>query len=391
MLRPSLLPDAVAVMALDGSGRVGATAVTGPDGGFTLDLPEVGEWTIRAERLGYGTAEHVLTFAGSETVELSLVVAPDPAAREVGGRFGDRRCPAGSASPESARLWLIARPILASVARAVVPEGMQFRTVTREFDFSLLQDETLEEARAHPRSRTSVLTFADRPPAPWGADPASVLTTGFIAAVAPEGENLYVYDYHLPGPPVLLTDAFVSTHCFFPTNGPGREDWTGLGFAPNIASELEIEVAGTIWLPRTNDGTPSIEFRYTAQPRDADLWDTEMVRGPSFGSIRSLPVPARLRDRLGGRVEMGFADAIGWIVTGVSVSTPVVGYDRIDMLSGLDRDAIRVGRPVTTPSRRFVRRVWFVRNLHEWSVRVERVEGPDGRTIPIRGRGAGGF
>jgi len=149
------------------------------------------------------------------------------------------------------------------------------------------------------------------------AAPEYLAREGFIV---PGPDTTY---YYAPDANVLLSDAFLSTHCF-EVSSRGGEAWVGLRFEPMDPERLDIR--GVFWLPIGGDQFPYIEFEWTNHP-----WDLMEVF--DHGRV----APARLGSRVGGRVDLSFVAEIGWIVHRWSMRWPVpveLKYETSDLEPG---------------------------------------------------------
>jgi hypothetical protein len=88
-----------------------------------------------------------------------------------------------------------------------------------------------------------------------------------VVPSVPGGEALHLYDFLARFPAVLLSDGFVSTHCFRVERHPAKAGMVGLAFEPNRRRVHDHDVAGVLWLPESVSAWPWIEFRYTKTPR----------------------------------------------------------------------------------------------------------------------------
>ena len=89
------------------------------------------------------------------------------------------------------------------------------------------------------------------------ADPNQLAAKGFVE-ILPGGS----WQYYAPDAKVLLSDAFLDTHCFGLTSE--ERDGTlliGLAFEP-ISGRRLTEVAGVLWLELTTARLRSVEFTY---------------------------------------------------------------------------------------------------------------------------------
>ena len=72
--------------------------------------------------------------------------------------------------------------------------------------------------------------------------------------------------FYVPDADVLLSDAFLATHCFTAVNGPGgRRPAVGLAFQPGSGRDVP-DVRGTLWLDARSFELRLVEFTYTRVP-----------------------------------------------------------------------------------------------------------------------------
>jgi hypothetical protein len=89
-----------------------------------------------------------------------------------------------------------------------------------------------------------------------------LVAAGFVQSIGG------VQSYYAPDIPVLLSDAFLSTHCFRPVRRGGllKNDAIGLAFEP-VAGRALADVKGTIWLDAGSSELRSMEFTYVGLPK----------------------------------------------------------------------------------------------------------------------------
>ncbi len=93
---------------------------------------------------------------------------------------------------------------------------------------------------------------------PFNSAPAESLSVLGYWRVAPNGD---VY-YFGPDAKVLLSETFLSDHCFRPVTGKGaRKGMAGLGFVP-VAGRSVPDVAGTLWLDAKSFELRLVDFTY---------------------------------------------------------------------------------------------------------------------------------
>lgn len=381
------------VLAMDAGGETRATRITDSDGSFTLALPGAGEWTLRVERLGYGTGERMVTVAADETVELVLTVAPDPVAVRGIDVVVGRRCPERAGGPEVVKVWSEARAVLADADRSDPADRARFRIVTTERDYTYHQ---YRERFRPPRSEwtggrlrwDADTVWAEGGVAMTAEAPEVPLGEGFIRPAFPglELDDVYLYQYSAPGPSIILSDAFLSTHCFFLREQPGKEAWIGLGFEPDRLSGLEHDVEGTFWLPASDHVLPHIEFRYTRHPRQDELRVLYEIGGRIKNRDRQQVsnldyVPADSHDRfedLGGRIDLSHVPDVGWIVHRFRLTWPLVIRQTKRVVQPAYRTELRAGDWRTAYEHSYLKNLLILWYIREFTAEVIEVEVPGG-------------
>ena len=303
--------EGVLVLAADSTGQTHATRITGPDGAFYFALPHSGRWTLRAERLGYGTGEQPVALSVGDTVQLTMVVAPAPIAiRGVEAEVG-RRCPETSSAPQVLSIWTEAREILASVVRQEDRATARFKSRVRHRDYSryLVVPETIVWG-----VDDTLWTQGSVPMR--AADPEFLMNRGFV--VLTEADTMY----YSPDARVILSDEFLSSHCFFLAEDAPSPDWTGLAFGPVMDSPIEYDIRGTFWLPRTTEVLPYIDFEFTAHP-----WDLVIPVNQHDGDSPFVRAPIEF-PTTGGRVDLSFVPELGWVVHRWLMRWPIPGVER---------------------------------------------------------------
>jgi hypothetical protein len=92
-------------------------------------------------------------------------------------------------------------------------------------------------------------------------DPARLIAEGF--AETPSGGR---WVYAAPDATVLLSDAFLDTHCFRLERGDdGGAGLLGLAFEP-LAGRRMVEVSGTLWMDPASGRLRELEYRYVNLP-----------------------------------------------------------------------------------------------------------------------------
>ncbi|HEX2092978.1 MAG TPA: carboxypeptidase regulatory-like domain-containing protein [Longimicrobiaceae bacterium] len=282
------------VVLLDASGRQVEGGLTDAEGRVLLRAPAPGRYTLRAERVGWGSVvSPVLELTVGRSVEHRLVMPAQMVRLEGIVVQGERRrCTlVAEAGRQTAALWEEARKALN--AAAWTEQRRPFRVEVVRYSRTL--DPTTLRVESERTSRRSGLSTS-----PFGSYPAEKLVEeGFVRAV---GDSV---DYHGPDAHVLLSDAFLETHCFRVQEGSGEtEGLTGLAFEPVRGRRLP-DVRGVLWMDPRKAELRHLEYSYTG----LDL------RGPTDG--------------IGGRIEFERLPSGEWLIPRWRIRVPLVEVERI--------------------------------------------------------------
>jgi hypothetical protein len=169
-------------------------------------------------------------------------------------------------------------------------------------------------------------------------------------------------NYYAPDAEVLLSDAFMSGHCFRLVESAGEDDrLVGVAFTPSRDRRDMREIEGTLWVARATSELRLLEFRYLNLPDPA-------------GSARP-----------GGRVEFVRLDDGNWLVSRWNVRMPDVGTHARTSADG-------TRRTVMSPSLAYLRAVRVTGGEVESAARegsiVYRGKGP-AITVQVTARDSG--
>jgi hypothetical protein len=280
---------ASAYVALVRGDSVVSEALTGDDGTFVLRSPGEGSFTVRAELLGYRTAETGVRVASGGVEWVPLAMEPEPIELEGLVAAVTPRCDLGDASDAGvARIWAEVTKALQVLNLTELQQlyrlsGVTWRRALHPASLWLLPDSRREE-RSFETTR------------PFRSADADVLRGGYVQE-APEGG----WSYFAPDAETLLSDHFLETHCFAldRSDGSGEEERpVGLRFRPRTVDAPDIE--GVLWLDPRTWGPLRLEFSYT-----------------------HLPWPIT-NDRIGGDLDFCRLPGGHWIVTNWRIRMPVV-------------------------------------------------------------------
>ncbi len=295
----------VLVSLLDPDDRRAAATLTDETGSFSLEPGRFGRFRIRAERIGLQT----LTSGAFElftTVPREERILMADRAIEIAGLVVDSRIEQCRLDPGNAmriqRWWQEVRTAL-DVSSVVQSEGLahfQVERYEREWDEDL--DRVLSQVR-HAEVGLSSRPFVS-------AEAAFLAEGGFIQGSL-EGER----EYYAPDADVLLSDIFLSRHCFSVTSHDD-DDLLGLSFEPTRDDVPDIH--GTLWVDTTTAELQSLDFRYSETDDEPDSESGGFVAFEYLSSgawiVREwyIRMPRLARDAWSSRIELvGYVDVGG--------------------------------------------------------------------------------
>ena len=257
---------------LDGTDSVVARILTRDGTGyFELTAPGAGEYRVRAERIGYATTFSELIRAAEGDVLEVRIAAPLEAVSLEGIRAEvDRRCEVRPADGlHVAQVWDEARKALAA-ARWTQERGhyrYEMLGIRRQFDEDARRIQIEDRALSHRLVRN-----------PYVARAADSLVHEGFAALSEEASLFWA-----PDADVLLSDAFLDTHCFRLRSG--GDELVGLDFEPVGDSGIP-DIQGTLWLDAVSSRLQRVDFEYVNLPVPDRLMEAEPGGSVEF---RSLP------------------------------------------------------------------------------------------------------
>ena len=280
--------EGVAVTLLDRAGERLAWRITNAAGRFDFRMPQAGTYWLRAERIGHSSVlSEPIPIDRGVTVVYRMEAPIEAVILEGISVASSRRC---EVRPDqgmaTATVWEEARKALEATSRTS-GQGV-YRYLIRRYERELDprgRDVRSEESRL--RRQTLASPFAS-------VDVDDLLENGFVR------EDEDGSTYYAPDADVLLSDAFLDTHCMSLTEGSGEaEGLLGLSFEPTEDRGVP-EISGVLWL----------------DPSDAEL------RWLDFG-YDFLDVPDS--DRLGGRVRFDGLPNGTWFVREWFIRMPLLG------------------------------------------------------------------
>jgi hypothetical protein len=270
----SAAPIVGAIVRLLGERGVVARGLTDGVGRVVLRARDAGSYRIRIDRIGWsGLTTTPLTLGAGQTLRVTV---PMPSHRVQLPTIEVRahtRCDAGGPRGElAAALWDEVQKAL--TANLITESGRQvpvhLRAFVRELD---LDGRSLRQ--------WTVVSMVTRGSPFATVSSAALLSRGFMYQ---EGDSAV---FAAPDAALLLSDEFVSTHCFFARTGTG--ELTGLAFQP-VRDRRVPDVSGTLWVDRETSELRYLEYAYTGLP------------------------PVLRRRELGGRLEFTQLPGGEWIV-----------------------------------------------------------------------------
>lgn len=295
------------LMLIDSANGAVARTLADEHGDYALYAPSSGKYRVRALRIGLRPfTSEAFGLVRDTTIALQMVDLPlDLPAVTTRERT---QC---SVRPDSglalATLWEDAKTAL--LATAITREGADYRfdlvDHTRIYDFStreLLGVGLTESAVYETRSWASVT------PERLHRDGYVLESRDSTAFIAPDIET-------------LLSEYFVSTHCFRIGTHPGVADsLIAVDFDP-AAKVKHVEVRGTLWVDRSSHELKSLDFSYVNL---------------------ELPVPGS-DSVAGGHVGFARLTTGAWVMTDWTIRVPVA---HVASEQGLPPAQRRAGGPV---------------------------------------------
>jgi len=322
------------VIVTDSRGEQVARGLTDAAGRFRLVLPGPDTYGLTLERIGFETVVGgPYQVEGTGTLRLELTVPETAIELEGISVEADRRCVVRPGEGEAtARLWDEARKALSATELTAQEEYYRFEL----FTYSRSLDP--EDLRIRDETRARRTGVSDSPIRSLPAEDLS--RAGYIREL--DGG---VVDYYGPDARVLLSDRFLSDHCWsvaFPRRGENAGH-IGLAFEP-VSDELP-EVEGVLWLEQETARLSHLEYSYTRLPYD-------------------------VRDaRLGGRVEFEGLPNGTWIVRRWYIRMPQLGR-RVNAIENVTTEIVLAG-------------------IREEGAEISRIESLAGASVTDEIRGGG--
>lgn len=291
---------AAAMMSLvDPSGAPAARTLTRRSGFFELAAPGPGRYRLRADRIGYATTfSDDFTLAAGDTLAMDLDVTVE--AIELAGitAEADRNC---RMRPEEglavSKVWDEARKALAAAAWTQERGIYRYEMQRVRMELDVTGRRVLSEKREYDDEYRR---------APFVSLPAEELVDKGFASLSAE-KSVYM----APDAGVLLSDAFLDTHCLR-LAGRHESGWLGVGFEPGPGRRLP-DIAGTLWLDAETARLQRLEFGYRNLNLPSGFADADPGGSVDFREMPNgtwiveswrirMPKPTERTDPLGRRV-----------------------------------------------------------------------------------------
>jgi len=238
-----------AMMSLaDSSGTPVSQTLTRSNGRFQLVASAPGTYRVRADRIGYATTfSDYFALAADDTLALNME-APVEAVELAGITVeADRNC---RLRPEDglavSKVWEEARKALAAAAWTQDRGLYRYEMLRVRMELDSAGRRVLSEKREYEDGYRA---------SPFVSVPAEELMTKGFAVLTPE-ESIY----RAPDASVLLSSAFLDTHCLRLT-GRNEAGWLALGFEPGPGRRIP-DIAGTFWLDPETARLQRLDFHY---------------------------------------------------------------------------------------------------------------------------------
>ncbi|MDH3270983.1 MAG: carboxypeptidase-like regulatory domain-containing protein [Gemmatimonadota bacterium] len=276
----------------DANGETVKNALTDERGRALFIGIAPGSYRVRAEMIGMGTASTEL-FDIAVGTTITEEIRMESSAIQLEGievELESDRCTVrpGVEGAMVAQIWDEARKALQAASFTDQRDSYRYETVKYDRQVDRQTGAILSEERNRREGYMKT---------PFESHPAEdLVANGFVQQ---DGQG---YLYMAPDANVLLSDAFLDTHCFRITDsGRGERSLIGLGFQPTGDKKSVPDIAGTMWLDPETAELQWLEFTY------------EYLE------------PERTSDQVGGRVDFQRMPDGTWIVPEWWIRMPIMG------------------------------------------------------------------
>ena len=216
------------ISLLDRDGSQSSRVLTRGTGLFEVEAATPGRYRLRADRIGYATSfSDFFDLAAGDTLTIGMTSAV--AAVSLRGIEAEARKALDAAAFTQERGYY--RYEMMGVIRELGPEGRQVIREDRDFERAYRQY-------------------------PFVSLPADSLISKGFAKLAPN-ESVY----WAPDAGVLLSDAFLDTHCFRIRSDERQPGLIGLEFEP-VPGRRIAEIRGTLWLDSDGARLERLDYNY---------------------------------------------------------------------------------------------------------------------------------
>jgi len=276
----------VSVLGLDGERIRGV--LTDDAGRFAVELP-LGRYQLRAERIGLRPVTTERFDLDTFNLRREVIEMTDRAV-EIAGLVVDARLQSCRIDPEGAvRLQRWWQEIKTALGVSAVLQRESFA------DFQVEKFEREWDRRLRRIVASNSRVQVTRSSQPFVSEGAEFLSEGGYV----QGQVTGQLQYYAPDADVLLSNLFLSEHCFRLVEDDDREDQLGLRFEP-AAGRRVTEIMGTLWVDTTTAELQALDFRY--------------------GEVDDVP-----RNESGGLVAFDYLDSGAWIVSEWYIRMPRLG------------------------------------------------------------------
>ncbi len=288
-----------AVVALLSGSRQISEALTDELGRFEIVVPSIGTYSLRAMRVGFkSTTTAPFEVTAGETVEQRIT------ASSVASRLADvvvsserGKCVVGGLreGSEVGRLWDEAKIALYATSLAQDKRAFETKIIQHERGLDKRGVRVEWEKTWDEWAAVSENAFA--------SIPAQDLSRhGYVHR---DSINAVEYVYYAPDAHILLSETFLSDHCFRVQRPTASQDTLiGLAFEPLKERKLP-DVKGVLWLNASSAKLLYVDFVYT-------------------GLVRKIP-----RDKFGGRVSFSQLPSGAWFVHKWGIRMPILVQMRL--------------------------------------------------------------
>jgi hypothetical protein len=251
---------AVVVIASSVSGATAGKSLSTTSGRYHIPLSAGGTYDLRALRIGYRPTLVRVTVGNDAIVTQDIILNSQPVSI-AGMKITDESDCSLTGKNSATFLVLLeqARAALASASLWEQSGSLRAEIVRLEGHIDATYGNRNDSLYAEIDTAGARRFIATRA---LGATPPETLNTaGYLR---PAGSGRYLYD--LPNAEVLLSEGFVSGHCFSIRSNRDDSALIGLGFHPRKRVGDFVDVRGTLWLERESAELRRLEFEYDNTP-----------------------------------------------------------------------------------------------------------------------------